>query len=294
MSNAALSVVLTLLAAPLADAGLTAYSTAVLGDNPAMYWTFDETGTANAIEQVNTLTADDLVATAGATRASHASLGSGLLLGSAADFRGTSGHFLAANLSPTTALPGAYAIEFWMKVEHPASADEQAYCINFRAPGDNHPAVIFDWKTPANEVELFESTSGVGRTSGGPVVNDSDWHYFLFVVYGGSGFGVANRVDAFLDDGLPATVTGTFSQQLDLSQFLAIGTTGHTSPHPLNGLIDELALYDLEGLNEAEIEATAGLLAQHFQAAVPEPSSWVLSLSAVGLLLPVLRRRRNP
>jgi hypothetical protein len=38
-------------------AGATLYNEAVLADNPAYYWTFDEDGVVNAIEQVQGLAA---------------------------------------------------------------------------------------------------------------------------------------------------------------------------------------------------------------------------------------------
>ena len=118
---------------------LTHYRAKVLGDEPVMYWSFDEAGSSNAIEQVGGKTADQLLPTNGAVRASHASLGSGLYLGNAASFDGANDCFAAADLSPTSVLPGAYAIEFWMQKEPGSSYD---YLVNFQTTGDNHPAVL--------------------------------------------------------------------------------------------------------------------------------------------------------
>ncbi len=178
------------------SSGGPAYANVVLGDNPVLYWNFDEAD-GNALQKapVNlpplNETGNNLVAAA-AGRVQHSALADGLYLGNAADFSGTS-YYQAAQLDvgrPLLAAP--WAVEFWMQVQGANSPElnRQNYLLNFAG---NAPAFIYDFKP--DQVEIYSGP----RTDNGPIVSDDTWHHVMWGFYGDGTAGIADRVDAYLD-----------------------------------------------------------------------------------------------
>ncbi len=283
-----------------ASALATSYSAAVLADNPAMYWSFDGLNEDSSVpEMVAGITADCLAPT-NATLAAHTDIASGLFLGSAGNLKQTKATFFAADLSPTEALPGAYAIEFWLRADN----NLFAYIANFGSgspyPGDK-PGVLRSWasasKTGAIDIE------GTGKTLGSPAVTDGAWHHYALLVYGASDstWGVAPRTEIMIDGGTPVNITNTFTGKLNWQGPVAVGAAFGPGVGPaggatynVNGYIDEFAIYDLNGKSVAQIEAFRGNLTDHFNIAqVPEPSTLVglLGLCLAGFVAAASRKR---
>lgn len=238
-------------AALSAQAAATLYTTTVTNDRPLVYWNFDEAD-GNAIQQmplsgIPATTENDLVPTGGATRVSHATLGSGLRLGNAADFNGSSFFRAAAMRSGKTTLDGAYAIEMWLQSQ---AANPQVYLANFGpSGGDNSPAVIYNFNP--DYFELFAGAGGRTGTSG-PTMTDQNWHHLVLVYYGDGFDGVAPRLDAYLD-GTAFPDIGLSLEGVPLSKRLSLAAliVGAALPNNANaftGRIDEVAVYDLSSL----------------------------------------------
>lgn len=248
-------------------AASTLYTTTIASDRPLVYWNFDEAD-GNAIQQmplsgVPATIENDLVPTTGATRVSHATLGSGLRLGNAADFNGSSFFRAAGMRSGKTALDGAYAVELWVQSQALNSA---TYLVNFGpSGGDNSPALIYNF-TP-DYFELF--AGGGGRTgTSGPIMADQDWHHLVFVYYGDGSDGVAARVDAYLDGTEFPYISASLSKRLNPAA-LIVGAALPNNADAFTGRIDEVAVYDLSGLpDEAAINAKMqALVAAHIASA---------------------------
>jgi hypothetical protein len=109
----------------------TFYSKVVTNDQPLAYWDFDESS-GNALQQMpvsaSPTTVNDLVPAFNATRVTHAAIGSGLLLGNAADLDGSTANFnaTALNLGPAS-LAGPWAIEFWIEIKPDYAT--HSYCL---------------------------------------------------------------------------------------------------------------------------------------------------------------------
>ena len=231
----------------------TLYSLSVSNDHPLVYWSFDDgTGTQQMpLSTPSAMTANDLVPENGAGRVSHASLGDGLRLGNAAEFNGTN-FFEASAMQAGPALTNAYAIEFWVQSTATNSA---AYLINI-GPLDtgNSPAIIYNFSPNVNYLELFAGAGGRTATSG-PIIADNQWHHVLIVYYGDRlGDGVADEVDAYLDGTLYSNIGNELVSPLDLKS-LIVGAAKSNGVNPFQGRIDELAIYDLSGLDFASAQA---------------------------------------
>ncbi|HOD82340.1 MAG TPA: PEP-CTERM sorting domain-containing protein [Phycisphaerae bacterium] len=249
---------------PSAPAGRTAYSWQVLKDNPKFYWNFDEPGnTAAAIEQVRGQANDQLLSQNGAGRMTHGTM----TLGRAAMLNGTNQYFLASALNDAQ-MPGAWAVEFWMKSDA-NSGSQGDYLINAGTGGGtagNNPAVIYDFSgQPDNELELY-----AGNRTGGtavPQVNDQGWHHVVMAFYGnGAGFGVADKVAAYVDGAaIPGWDRGGFSSGFDLIHNLAVGSNVLAGGgNFFTGLMDEVALYDLSGRTVGQVDAAVSGIAAHY------------------------------
>ena len=98
-------------------AGATLYNEAVLADNPAYYWTFDEDGVVNAIEQVQGLAADEFVPGANAAKVDSATTGGGVSLGQAARIEESGGFTWNVSDLSGSGMSGAWAYEFWANAD---------------------------------------------------------------------------------------------------------------------------------------------------------------------------------
>lgn len=287
-----LCLVAGLWACPFTQAQQTDYTSLVIQDAPLFYWNFDgqDPGATQLMPIGGWLptitTENDLLPTGNVGRASHASLSSGLRLGNAATFDGAS--YLkspAPFRTPVTELSGAYAIELWVQSQ---ASNEGTYPLNFGAipGGDNAPAVIYNFGGWAG-IEIF--AGGGGRTgTAGPEFADSGWHHILAVYYGNGSDGVAARTDIYFD-GAVYSGLNPVSRRLSLANLMvgaglpAAGGAGIANA--FTGNIDEVAIYDLQGLglaDEAAVEAWAELLAADHRASAaaasgPSYSSVVLA-----------------
>lgn len=241
----------SLTTAPVAMAQ-TDYAKAVTADNPLFYWNFDQAEVGDGILHTRpgsaVTTENDLQPMGSSTRVTHASLSSGLRLGSAASFDGQGSFFQSLGVLRTgkTQLAGAWAIEFWLKSD---GAGTKAYLVNFGVSpgGDNAPAVIYNFKPSVVEVYA----AGNGRTDEeGPTFDDTNWHHVMAVYYGNGTDGVAARTDIYLD-GVATSGLAPVSRRLSLDRLL-VGAALPSGADPFAGNLDELAVYDLQSLGLAD------------------------------------------
>ena len=93
------------------------YNDAVMASGPTYYWTFDEPGVVNAIEQVNGLAADEFVPGPNSTKTASATTAGGVSLGQAVQIVGTGGYpWNIADLSGS-GMTGAWAYEVWANAD---------------------------------------------------------------------------------------------------------------------------------------------------------------------------------
>jgi len=249
----------------------THYSQVVSNDHPALYWNFDETsGNAKEIIPVNLPTnINDLVPVANVTRVSHASQGDGLNLGNAASFQIGDYFMVSALAGPTNSISPPWALEFWMQAQGSLDFQRNNYLMNFGTGGGNIPAVLYDYvggAQPRYGLELFRV--GVGRTGLGPLVTNTDWHHVVFVYYGNSTNGVADRADIYLDGTNAAqNVRATFASTVSLTRFI-VGTSApqFAAQDGFEGNIDEVAVYNLgAATNETDVTTRVSAIASnHF------------------------------
>ena len=283
----------------------TLYSDAVLADGPALYWSFDGlNGSGNVPEMAAGLAADQLVPT-NAPLIDHTdpALASGLYLGMAGDMASFSkATYFAPDLSPTTTLENAYAIEFWAQF----LTNGFSYIMNLGSgspyPGDQ-PGIVRSWSKASGTAAIDLEGIGAGKTLGSPAITDVAWHHYSLIVYGASdsSWGVAPRTEIIIDGGTPVDITNTYTGALNWQGPAAIGAAfgpgvgpGGGTTFNLDGYLDEFAIYDLGDKSLAEIEDFRENLAAHFGvASVPEPSALagLLCLCLAGLMASSRRRR---
>ncbi len=231
-----------------ADA-MTAYTWEILKANPRFYWNFNElTPAGGAVDLVRGQANDTLLPHNNATTAAGASAN----LGNTAAFDGSSG-FQAAAANDGT-MPGAWAVELWLQ----ADTTNSAYLVT---GGSNNPGLIHAYT--GDHIELYRSGSSRTGTLG-PRINDNEWHHVVATFYGNNGFGVADRLD-FAIDGvvMPDVGRGGFSAGFDFRTTLTVGASGGLTGM-FQGKSDEVALYDLSGLTEAQVAARTEQLASHY------------------------------
>ena len=243
----------------------TAYTWAMLKDNPRFYWSFNEPGaTENAADLVRRQANDQMVANGDAYRSASGSTN----LGAAAAFDGNDS-FAATNMADnppsTNGMPGAWAIEMWVKPDGSLAGSRGDYFLN---AGNNNPAFIYDYGVGGdNQVGLY---AGNRTDADGPSIDDNGWHHLVTTFYGnGAGFGVADRVDIALDGVVMTVPRNGFSSGFDLGltaaqQLVLGGAFADGRASMFEGKIDEAALYDLSGLSEAQVAARTAQLAGHY------------------------------
>ena len=262
------------------------YTDAVLADSPLYYWNFDEVS-GNAIELVDGGAADELVPTNGAGRAASTTTNGGVTLGSAASFDGVNDYFRAANLTNQAGnnfIPSQrWALEFWFNTN---STTANQYITNAANAGDNDPAVIYGFVD--GNLELFDASGDRVGTA----VSSGTWHHAVLAFYGNNS-GFADNLREFYIDGVLAnsSTTDAFSSGFGLGEFF-VGAATIAGANSFNGLIDELALYEL-GPAGGSPDLTADRarvadIAQHFNV-VPAPAALPAGLALIGMI--VMRRR---
>lgn len=165
-------------------------------------------------------------------------------LGSAAAFDGTHDYaetqprFYAATLSlggPTVF--DHYAIEMWVKLN---DASGIQYLLEASdAVQTNSPSLIHGFVSNTGQPAL-EYFGGAGRTgeAGPTALNDNQWHHVVVEANVAAG---AHRI--YIDGAFALKVPGAVAWRL---AFLGVGATAYWDGlHGVDGLIDELAFYDL-------------------------------------------------
>ena len=272
------------------DTELTDYSWAVLKDNPKFYWNFNETGAGDAaVELVRGIDSCELVPYLNATRtAGNAGLGQTASFDGVSLF-GSAGYTDATTGDTELGLNrgwncGAYAIELWMKSD---GTDGGQYVVNTmgEAYAGDWPALIYNYT--ADTPSLWTHT-GKQSGAGGMTISDTEWHHVVFTVYGnGAGdgtletaknqaiYGRADRVDAAIDGNVVTNIcAGSLLNTIyNFQGALFVGAHNYSGNSGFSGSIDELAIYELGGLTEAELAAKHVELAGHYDLAASAPAA---------------------
>ena len=131
-------------------------------------------------------------------------------------------------------------------------------------------------------MQYYANGGGVQTTAGNAPPTSSSWQHFVFVVDS-----AAPSTTVYVDGVLWGNQVHDNPQDPHPFSQYTVGGFNPTaaSAENFNGLIDEVALYDLTGV--ADLAAKGQELANHV---IPEPSTVVLSL--VGFVLIAWRRRK--
>lgn len=237
----------------LAGVARADYTTDILRDNPHLYWNFNESGTADAVDAVNGLAADNLAASGGANRAASITG-----LGNTATFDGVSGMFSATDLTGVSVPTQLWAAEFWFRVDGDRSGSRSDYLLEAAA---NDPAFIWDFDHGGGDTNQLELFRGPRTGAASPVIDDDEWHHAVFAFYGNdNNFGVTDRQDIWVDGQLVTSVSGIgFSSGFALAA-LAVGNANNGTV-PFEGAIDELAIHDIG----ARLNGAIGDAEQNFE-----------------------------
>jgi hypothetical protein len=257
--------------------GQTLYSQTVVSDAPLAYWNFDE-ATGNAIQQIGPFNAaNNLVPAFDATRVAHGSIGSGLLLGNAADLDGTSDNFnaTALTLGPAS-LATPWAIEFWMQLQPPQSGE---YIISLHPGGAQ--SIVYDFQP--DRMYFEPGTGGITSLSAG----NTSWHHLVWLR------NVAGKFDVYLDGVFNANAATPGNPVLPLN-YITVGDYTAGGGLGFLGRLDEVAIYDFSAFtDDASLKSHVDdLVVRHLAASVvPEPSSFAL-VGVGGLIMLLIQRRK--
>lgn len=273
----------------------TIYQQAVLADDPLLYWTFDEAGDTDPAESLVNASAENTLFPAGnASRIISTTTSGGAPLGRAASFDGTVGSmFTAVDLfgDPTPGFnndsPGAdfiasqlWAVEFWFRAD---TANQYFSETADGGGGKNNPGLIYNYGG-AGTVELFSN----GGRAGASVAPAGEWNHVVGAFYGNSGGFGDNLREIYLNGVLTQSTTDSFSSGHGLAS-IAIGNS-LAGVDPMNGAIDEYAIYELGNLPDLEARRDrVADIAAHHALIIPEPSSGLLT--ALASLCLLVRRR---
>jgi hypothetical protein len=271
----------------------TIYSSVVLADAPRYYWNWDGTGATEANAATSGATGGTLVGDTTATRATSTGNHNyaGLSFGTGASLSGvqTSRWYADAThgAAPSDGTYGSYAIEFWVKL----SATGAQYLVEGNI---DTPSIIYGFSS--HGLEMYAG-SVKGRTQGTfSTLTTGAWHHVVvgYEAAAVSGLG-SDRQFCIVDGNVAgkASSTGVQGRTFDATTSIAIGSTINAGSNTLNGMIDEVALYNLSGLaNDTAFQAKLSHLAGHYNA-TPEPGTLVLLTTAMlGLLAYAWRKRR--
>lgn len=172
-------------------------------------------------------------------------------------------------------LAAPWAVEFWVQKQGDQKDPVDGRNEYLLCAGSNSPGVIYDYYVPNHEVRLYcipETPTPNAASGGGTLrIDDFGWHHLLLVFYGdGAGHGVADRVDAFLDGNpVRGVARNNFSSPLAINEILVVGgPKSAPAENRFHGRIDELAIYDLNGLSVKKIETqVTGMAKRHFRIA---------------------------
>jgi hypothetical protein len=258
-----------------AQAGTIGYRNTVLGDNPIVYYEFDETSGTTA----------DNIGSGGATNdgtiVSTVTLNQPTFLngGTSYDFGG--GRVTAAAFSTQT----EWTVEAWINWDSKTSG---SHIFGNDAGGWNDD-VLFGIGTetgsagvPSSNVGLVQQGApGSTRDAVADPLSQSVWHHVV-----ATGSTTAGALKLYVDGALVDTDSSLVNGVTMNGYQFAVGAARYVNDagtRPFNGLIDEFALYGtVLDLTTVKAHYDAGL--------VPEPAT--MSLLVLGGMA-MLRRRRN-
>ena len=262
-----------------ASAATTAYRNLILGDNPIVYYEFDETGGTTAANSATTGTTytGTFNTTGGAITVGQSSFAQG---GTAYDF---GGGIIGAASALTTSLP-EWTVEAWVNY-----SDGSASNFLSNDQGGWNDDIMFGLGAenndiPVNSVGLVHqgNPGGVRETVSSPLAA-GEWHHI-----GMTGSESAGEIKLYVDGILVDTnndlangATFNGADGFGGAPHLTIGASRPDGLRPYGGLLDEVAIYD-SVLTPAQISA-------HANATIPEPGSALLL--ALGSSVLVRRRR---
>ena len=272
----ALAMNLTMTAA--ANAGLL-YSDAVLADNPVGYWRFEETSGSTAADSANgggaQQGAQDGTYVGGVTLGETSAFSS---LGNAARFDGINDYVTLGNPAPLI-ITGDLTIEGWHLVTNSPTQGRLAI-VDATGTGELFSTnVLYQLHHPPDGLyfALHEYGAGLNElTQTDPATAPlGTWAHFALVR------DVSANTWQFYVNGAPLAGTHSFTNDpagdgSHPSFDVSIGRRGGFNTGFFNGHLDEIAIYD-KALTQSQIET-------HYNAAVPEPTSFVLCALIVAVL----------
>lgn len=274
------------IAATSANAATTAYRNLILGDNPIVYYEFDETSGTTAVNSATTgaTYTGTFNTTGGAISVGQSSFAQG---GTAYDF---GGGFIGAASALTTSLP-EWTVEAWVNYDS-AKSSASNFLSNDQGGWNNDVLIGIGAESgnvgvPGGSVGVVQQGNpGTTRDAAGSILVADTWHHVVL-----TGSTTAGALTVYIDGVLAgsdtALVNGATFNGADGfgTANLTIGAARPNSAdagyRPYDGLLDEVAIYD-SVLTPAQISA-------HANASIPEPGSAVLL--ALGSLVLVRRRR---
>jgi hypothetical protein len=268
-----------------AQSAITAYRNMVLGDNPIVYYEFDETSGTTAFNSATTGATYDgtFDTTGGSIIVNQPSFAQG---GTAYDF---GGGFVGSASALTNSLT-EWTVEAWVNYD---SAKTSASNFLSNDQGGWNDDVLFGIGAengvvgvPAGSFGMIhQGNPGTVRDFAGAPLAANEWHHFAM-----TGSTIEGTLMLYLDgalvdsntsltNGITFNGTGGFGAAPNLTIGAARPDSANAGYRSYDGLLDELAIYD-SVLTSAQIRAHAG--------SIPEPGSTLL-LSLGGLML--MRRR---
>jgi hypothetical protein len=257
-----------------AQSAITAYRNMVLGDNPIVYYEFDETsGTTVSNSATTGATYDGTFnTTGGAISVGQSSFAQG---GTAYDF---GGGFIGAASALTTSLP-EWTVEAWVNYD-PAKSSASNFLSNDQGGWNNDILIGIGAESgnvgvsAGNVGAIQQGNPGTTRDAAGGLLGANAWHHVVL-----TGSTTAGEMAVYIDGVTFNGADGIGTANLTIGA--ARPDSADPGYRPYDGLLDELAIYD-SVLTPAQISA-------HANATIPEPGSTLLL--ALGSLVLVRRRR---
>lgn len=260
-------------------AGASAYVGKVNQLNPAHYWRFSETAGTIAGDAIGDKDGTYATPTLGQAGPRPSDALSGMPVANLApDFNRSQND----SVSISGEYPDADAItmSLWVQLAPDGSDTNRQIIAGYQSPG--YPRYRFLVCRESNGKLKFylSDTDGVGQIIAEPYsgFTDSDWHNIVFSWDG-------SELKTYLDgDGEQTFTDVNVSGDLRASDFLLVGRDINDTSNQLDGIVDELILFDYA--------LSAQQVRNLYTAAIPEPST--LLLLGIGFFgLPVFHRRRK-
>ena len=249
-----------------AEAAVTAYRNAVLGDGAVAYYEFEEASGGVANDSAG---ADNNGAFVGGTVLNQT--GGPVGLGRSVSFNGTDARVRVPDSAIFDLGTGAFSIEVWYR----ASVTTRGDLITYKGTGGDFG--IHSGSQTVNTTSLYHNLYRIQNAAVNPA--GGAWNHLVAVR---SGTTISMYVNGVLSQ------SATDAEGMNITNDLLIGSNHDGNPsNPLllfNGNIDEVAIYPSA--------LTAGQIANHFAlSSVPEPGAVTMLGTVAGAL--ALRRRRK-